>query len=227
MTFALASFRAYGIEAEEVVNKRYKQVLSLSITAANTNVAVDIGTYAGTFWTAVGGTAPGINALLAVKDIQTRAKTFLKVAGSGIGSKVQNLATYPSIVSIAGTVAAGSATPAVTAAALQASTADTILSVTQDAKGANSLPLLGYNTQAAGSLVAVYSADPGASGTVKIAVLRNNTTAVPTGTYNVVMNATNTNIPDILFLSGEAPTAYTLEFEWELKDGEQPVEVDG
>ncbi len=225
MTFALVSARAYGIEAEEAVNKRYKQVLSLSITAANTNVAVDLGTYAGTFWTAVGSTEPGITALQAVKDIQTRAKTLLKVAGTGIAGKIQSTAVYPGPVVLAGTIAGGSATPSATVTGLATSATDTILAVTQDHINANSLPLLGYNTQAAGSLVTVYSADPGGSGTIKVTVWRAGLTAVVAGTYNVVPNATNTQIPDILFLSGEAPTAYTLEIEWELKDQEEPVEA--
>lgn len=49
---------------------------------------------------------------------------------------------------------------------------DTILSVTQSVKGANSLPLLGYNTVATNAITGVYSADPGASAVIKVLVLR-------------------------------------------------------
>ncbi len=305
MTFALASFRAYGVEAEEPVNNKYKQVLELNITGANTDVAYDVGTYAGTFWTAVGGTSPGADALLAIKDIQTRAKAF--VEAGGFGGYAKGSATYPSIVKIlsaassggsasealtvsgllttdtilavtpavasatgrpsivvlAGTIAGGSATPTATVTGLATSATDTILSVVQDHINANSLPLLGFNTQGAGSLVTVYSADPGGSGTIKVTVLRVATTdtynpvswstqasnaltvvwganpgagakvivavsrTIATGTYSITMNATNTLLPDILFLSGNAPTAIGVVLEWELKDGEEPVQVSG
>ncbi len=169
------------------------------------------------------------------------------------------------ITVLAGSVAAGSATPSITVAGLATSATDTILAVTQDAKGANSLPLLGYNTQAAGTLVGVYSADPGASGTVKVTVLRTATvdtytpvswgtqvtngltvtyganpgagakvrvtvsraavTTVAAGTYQLTMDATNTNIPDILFLSGDAPLAFKIVYQWSLKDGVNPIEA--
>lgn len=49
---------------------------------------------------------------------------------------------------------------------------DTILSVSQSVKGANSLPLLGYNTPATNALTGVYSADPGASARIVVTVLR-------------------------------------------------------
>ncbi len=81
MTIALTSVKAYGIEAEEAVNKRYKQVLILGITAANTDVAIDLGNAVsgslGTFWTAVGGTEPGVTALAAVRDINMRASSYV------------------------------------------------------------------------------------------------------------------------------------------------------
>ncbi len=73
MAFALTDFQSYGIEAEEAVNKRYKQVAIFSITALNTDVDLDIGDYSGTFWTAVSGSEPGTTALKAIKDIQIRA----------------------------------------------------------------------------------------------------------------------------------------------------------
>ncbi len=80
MTFALAKVQAYGIEAEEPLNKRYRQDLILTITAANTDVDLDLGDYIagslGTFWDAVDGTATGAGALQAMQDIGTRAEAF-------------------------------------------------------------------------------------------------------------------------------------------------------
>ncbi len=168
------------------------------------------------------------------------------------------------LVVIAGTVAGGAATGTATVTGLNTST-DTILAVTQDAKGANSLPLLGYNTPASNALNYVYSADPGANGTIKVLVSRTATTdtyvpvswgtqatnaltvtyganpgegakvlvtvsraavtTVQAGTYQLAMDATNTNLPNITFLSGDAPTAFKIVYQWSFKDQMTPVEV--
>jgi hypothetical protein len=73
MAAAVTKVRAYGIESEEPVNKRYIQRLVLTITQLAADVTMDIGAYAGTFWTAAGGSATGATALQALKDIVTRA----------------------------------------------------------------------------------------------------------------------------------------------------------
>lgn len=70
--------------------------------------------------------------------------------------------------SAAGTGAA--ATEAMTVTGLLAT--DRILAVTQSVKGANNLPLLGYNTQAANTLTGVWSAAPGAGTVIKVTVFR-------------------------------------------------------
>lgn len=84
MAFALTGFQAYGMESDEAVTKKFVQYLRLDITAANTDTALDLGTYAGTFWTAVGGTEPGATALKTIKDIQTRAKQLVLVSGEAL-----------------------------------------------------------------------------------------------------------------------------------------------
>lgn len=66
--------------------------------------------------------------------------------------------------------AGGAATEAMTVAGLLAT--DVILGVSQSVKGANSLPLLGFNTQTAGHLTGVWSADPGAGAVIKVSVKR-------------------------------------------------------
>ena len=159
--------------------------------------------------------------------------------------------------------AGGSATPTLTVTGLK--TTDTILGATQIAVNANSLPLIasaatcGTNDQYA----VKYSADPGGSGTVRVAISRaatvdtytpvswsgqaDNTlvvtygadpgvgakvlvevsrtsTAVLTGTYQLSMDATNKLLPDILFVSGNAPTAFDIMLSWELPDNFIPVE---
>jgi hypothetical protein len=37
------------------------------------------------------------------------------------------------------------------------------------------------------------------------------------------MDGTNTNLPNLTFASGDAPTAWEIILCWVLKDGEQPV----
>lgn len=64
----------------------------------------------------------------------------------------------------------GAATEAVVVTGLL--TTDTILSVTQKTKGANSLPLLGFSTVITNGLTVIYSADPGANAVVLVAVKR-------------------------------------------------------
>ena len=68
----------------------------------------------------------------------------------------------------AAATAGGAATEAVAVTGLGAT--DVIYSVSQRVKGANSLPLLGWQGQAANSLTLVYSADPGAGAIVEILV---------------------------------------------------------
>ncbi len=226
MTFVLSKVTAYGVEASEPLQKRFKQVLILEGTAANTDVSYDFGTYAGTYWTAVGGTEPGITALKAIKDIQIKAKTFDLASGVGLAGKVQTSASAPSILALTSAAyAGGSATPTLTVTGLL--TTDTILGATQVAKNANSLPLIGTaaTCAVADQYAVVYSADPGATGTVKVEIKRAAANVVAAGTYQLSMDATNTLIPDILFLTGDAPTTYKIVLQWTLKDQEIPEEV--
>jgi hypothetical protein len=64
----------------------------------------------------------------------------------------------------------GSATPTVVVPGLL--TTDVILGVSQSIKGANHLPLLGFNTQAANALNLVFSADPGSGTVVVVGIFR-------------------------------------------------------
>ncbi len=83
-----------------------------------------------------------------------------------------------------------------------------------------------WGTQINDGITVVWGANPGAGAKVLVAVSRSVST-IATGTYSVTMNATNTLLPDVLFLSGNAPLAATMVLQWELKDGEIPVEISG
>jgi hypothetical protein len=94
---------------------------------------------------------------------------------SGIARLINlgDLLNYQVYTSSAG--AGGAATEAMVLTGLAA--ADTILSVTQKTKGANSLPLLGWSTQAANALTGIWSADPGAGAVIMVLVKKAPVTA--------------------------------------------------
>ncbi len=305
MTIALTSFIADGVEVDEAVTKRFRQRAIFTITAANTDVDIDIGDYTGTFWTAVGGSVVGAKALLAIKDINTRARCFNKLGGSGVADRVQADASQTSVrtlssaassggagseaLTVTGLVAAtdtilavtpktagaakyqfktftsaatagGGATEAVVVTGL--ATTDIVVSVTQKTAGIDSLPLLGWSTLASNAITGIWSADPkagailqvnvlrtgapaiqawstlindgltvvwaadpGAGAVVQVLFSRTGVTTVAAGTYQMALDATNVNLPDILFVTGDAPTAYTLVIEWELANDQPPVQL--
>lgn len=226
MAFALTAFVADGQEMDEAVTRRFRQRAVFTITAANTDVDLDIGDYTGTFWTAVGGTAPGTGALKAIKDIQTRAKSYYWTGGTGLAGKTPTGSSAPAIVKLTGTVAGGAASETVTVTGLATSATDTILAVTQGApNGTATVAVAGYDTQAANSLKVYFAANPGAAGVVNVVVARASASVTPgVGQYVLVLDSTNTQIPNITFASGSAPTAYTIVIEWELAQDQQPVQ---
>jgi len=82
MAFAITKVDAYGFEIEEPVNKRYHQYMFLTLTAAATDVDLDLGDYIagslGTFWNAVDATDIGLNALATIRDIGSKAEFALE-----------------------------------------------------------------------------------------------------------------------------------------------------
>ncbi len=225
MTFALTAFVADGLEMDEAVTKRFRQRAMFTITAANTNIAVDIGNYTGTFWTAVGGSVVGAIALKAIKDIQTRAQAYYWTGGTGLAGKVPVGSTSLGLVKLTGTVSGGGSSETLTVTGL-AKTTDTILAVTQGApNGTATVALTGYDSQDANSLKVYFATNPSSAGVVNVLVQRAIGAVAAAGQYVLDLNATNTQIPDITFNSGTAPTAYTIVIEWELANDQQPVQV--
>lgn len=229
MAFAITKVQCYGQEAEEPVNKRYRQFMTLNITAANTDVDLDLGDNQsgslGTFWDAVDGTTIGAAALTAIQDIVTRAEQFASFGGEWT-SRAQADGSVSSVVILDSAASAGgAAAEAYTVTGLL--TTDSIIGVTQFVDGAGAATgILSYgnasgNAAADNALTVTYNADPGAGAKVKVAVLRAGVTSVSAGTYQV----TYTNhTPNILFASGDAPTSYTVSLEWILQPQVAPVE---
>lgn len=226
MTFALSQVRAFGIESEEAISKRYIQAMVLNITAANTDIDLDLGDYSGTFWTAVSGSA-ATAALSALKSIQLKAESFWKVGGTSIAGYQQADASYDSVLALDSTATAGTTGATRTLTVTGLLTTDTILKFTIVEDGANAR----YVQEAAktcavnGQYVVTFSGEPGAGLEGRVMISRSGATAVVSGTYQLAMDSTNTQLPNILFLSGDAPTSYVLYLEWVLKDGELPIEV--
>jgi hypothetical protein len=222
MTFALTKFKAWGVEIDEPVTKKFMQFAHLSITAAATDVALDIGTDAGAFWTAAlangtYGTSVATPALAALQAIQAKARAYLGFQDGGLACRNVQSGGLKSITSSAG--AGGAATEAMVVTGLGLAAADTIIGVTQKTKGANNLPLLGYTTQAANALTCVWSADPGAGAVVQVSVLRAGL-VVTDGGYTVTVSNMR---PVITMAASNGLTAYEMQLSWELKEAESPI----
>lgn len=82
MAFAIARFVATGDRNLDPVAARGFQRVLMYGTAAAADVAYDIGTNGGTFWTAVGATAPGSNAHAALLAITAAGGTLVSVGGN-------------------------------------------------------------------------------------------------------------------------------------------------
>lgn len=108
--------------------------------------------------TGIHGDASSVKISVAGTDVAT-------ITSSGIAGSLVNLLALSSNAG-----AGGAATEVMVVTGLLST--DTILSVSQKVKGTNSLPLLGFNTQANNALTAVWSADPGAGAIILVAVKR-------------------------------------------------------
>jgi hypothetical protein len=220
MAFAITKVQAYGQEAEEPVNKRYRQFMMLTLTAANTDVDLDLGDNQagslGTFWDAVDGTTIGANSLKAIQDIVTRAEAFASIGGNFM-DRAQADSSASSIIAYDATPQApGGTTATYVVTGLLAT--DTVISVLPT-NGTS--PIEELTSIANNQAVVEYVADPGAAASVRVTVQRAGVTGVVAGTYQVsYANKT----PNILFASGDAPTSYQVTLEWVLQPGTPPVE---
>lgn len=235
MTLALTKVQAFAVERDEPLTKKFMQFLRLKGTAANTDATYDLSAYTagalGTFWDAVDGSTVGAKGLACIRSIGAVAEVFNGVTGLGLNGKVQVDAARDLITKIDSAVSVGgNATEAMTVTGLL--TTDTILGVTQfvDGDGA-AVGILSYGTAgvaaANNALSVTWNADPGAGAKIRVIVKRAGGTTTPeAGTYQLAMGSTNTKVPDITFLSGDAPTAFDLLLMWQLPDGCKPIQLD-
>lgn len=115
----------------------------------------------------VGPSGTGIYGVEGELDIAINGSKIVSVTSAGLTATIvgQTILVLTSAASVG-----GAATEALTVTGLL--TSDTIIAVSQSVPGANSLPLLGFNTQTTNHLTAVFSADPGAGAIIKIAIKR-------------------------------------------------------
>jgi hypothetical protein len=224
MAFALTKVLAKGVEYEQGITKRYLQHMYLTITAENTDTDLDIGDHVagslGTFWAAADGTATGLAGLTAIQDITKRAQAFISVMGDALDTRAKVDASRTAVLTYNATPQApGGDTATYVVTGLLAT--DTVIGLT---------PIVGtaaiekLTSTADDEAVVVYTADPGAGSTVRVAVTRAAGSTTPdAGSYQIV---DGTLAPNISFASGDAPTTATYRLEWLLKNGEEPVEFE-
>ncbi len=225
MTFAITKVQCYGIEAEEALNKRYRQYMILTITAANTDTDLDLGDNQtgslGTFWTAAGSGTPGAGALLAIQDIVTRAQYF-----DGFGGNFMDRAQVDSSATVFTALDTGATTGGAaseTVALVGAATGDTPVAAFPiwPASGVVTLQEAASTIATADQLPTIWTGDPGAGAKLRVLLSRPGSTTPVAGTYTV---AYSNNTPDITFASGDAPTAYVVVLKWVLQPQVGPVE---
>lgn len=92
MAFALTKFACYGTSIQSVSSKRGIQIAELTITAANTDVDLDIGDLTpGTFWTAVAG-ALATEALVLLALIVANSRELIAVEGTAFLDRLRTVA---------------------------------------------------------------------------------------------------------------------------------------
>jgi hypothetical protein len=100
MAQAVTAVRAYVVERDEPVTKRFWQNLVIETTGLVSDNSYDFGAYLngalGTFWTAVSGSANGALALALIQDIATMSQIYLGVQGPVLIARVK-VASAPAV----------------------------------------------------------------------------------------------------------------------------------
>jgi len=93
MAFALTNFKAFGIRTEGSTRQHVNQVAQLYITAATSDVAMDLGTDAGTFWTAAQANATygalASQALSVLQKIQNYVTGLMTVQSPALLNRIK------------------------------------------------------------------------------------------------------------------------------------------
>jgi hypothetical protein len=79
MAFAVTAFKTYSVAAFEAVTAQFEQVAEFTITRGASDIDLDIGDVAGTFWADADGTALGLEVLGYWKSILGKARNILSI----------------------------------------------------------------------------------------------------------------------------------------------------
>ncbi len=127
MAFAITKFKAYGIRAEGAVRPHTQQVASFTLTAAATDIAYDLGTTAGTFWTSAEANATYGSLATAVKSLLLTRLPGLLPDGALVACESEVLQTFIQVASGASgtqyTLAISASMPTITFVSASAPTA--------------------------------------------------------------------------------------------------------
>lgn len=207
MTVALSSVKIYPLVADEPLRKTFLHVAEVDLTLANSDTAIALATLAAADET----NGPALETLLA------RADDIVGVFVPGL-VPVSTTNTLKAFTSAAGV--GGAATEAMTLTGLAA--ADEILAVTQKTKGANSLPLLGWSTQAANALTGIWSADPGAGAVIEVLVRKAASGTPSKG--EVIVDVSTVTAPTLTLVGGtSSPTTLKVYLLVKMKADFPPI----
>lgn len=105
MAFAITGYKAWGIESSKAVSPEIVQHLEMTFTAANTDVAYDLGTTAGTFWTSAGATTIPAAFKKMLYDFCAHAQYPLPTGGSIVATYSRGAAAAATVYTeVGGTV---------------------------------------------------------------------------------------------------------------------------
>lgn len=223
MAFALTSYRARGFMIDGSQPDRATQQVVMTVTGLTSDVALDIGTDAGTFWVAaLADTTYGDLAASALANLLTVVANASALERSYIPQIIArpvNVGMVTALTSAA--YGGGSATPTLVVTGLLAT--DTILGATQIAKNSNNLPLIASaaTCAVADQYAVTYSADPGTTGTVRVTILRAAVAAVGVG-YTMALSNSR---PNYTFAASNGELAYTIFLDYLMLPGILPQNV--
>jgi len=221
-TFALTKYNAYGFVIDSDVRKRAMQRMTLHITAANTDTDFDLGDDSGTFWTAVGVDATygdlGDQALATIQKIDDNVVALNDIGGLELykngGARCLEVQGY---CDTAATDEVSVSYDDVTCTGLLST--DTIRAVYMKTANANERPLTSAYLSAAGIMHLTFTSPPGATGVARVSYTR-------ADTYCYYISSISSYRPNIVFISGSAPTSMVITLEWELSDEKYIVRAD-
>lgn len=129
MSFDISSFKTYGIEADEAISKRNKQIAIFEIhNTDEEDTDLWIGDFSSGFWSQVSAQIP--EAMKSIADINERSDSFIGLGGSLLNDYVQILPLPNSYMLLLSGFTSGATSTTVNLSITDLSDDDQIISVT-------------------------------------------------------------------------------------------------